>query len=83
MSTSAFPFLDGRTTLEGAAPRTPRHGTNRSGVVLTHLRRRFRREDLRRGGGHHERRDTTDAYLDRNGLSSVDWTETLTRQIQR
>lgn len=83
MSTSAFPFLDGRTTLEGAAPRNPRHGTSRSVLVLAHLRRRFRRTDLSRGSEHRERRDTTDAYLDRSGLSSFTWTETLTRQLQR
>jgi hypothetical protein len=76
MTTSAFSFLNGRTSV-GA---------------ITNRRRRQARPAVRRRSGanpftpvHRERdrRDGTDAYLDRTGMSSVDWLDGLTRQAQR
>jgi hypothetical protein len=47
---------------------------------LDGLARRSRRSQKQQG---HERRDTTDAYLNRSSVSAFGWTEALTRQVQR
>jgi hypothetical protein len=83
MSTSAFPFLDGRTTLDDPVTRAPRRRTNRAGGVFEQVRRHVQRAQLSSGKREHDRRDETDAYLDRTGLSSVDWVGVLTQQVHR
>ena len=82
MTSSAFPFLDGRTSVDGPIARRPR-GRGRHSGVLIHLRRRLHRADIGSAQRSHERRNETDAYLDRRGLSSVDWLEALARTGQR
>jgi len=80
MTSSAFPFLDGRTALDG--PLVPRRRT-RQGGALDGLRRRFHRAPAASGRRPQNGRDETDAYLDRTGLSSVDLVRVLTQQVQR
>jgi hypothetical protein len=83
MTTSAFPFLDGRTSLDAAPVRVPRRDPRRRGGFLEHLRRRFRRARLDSAQRERDRRYTTDGYLDRSGLSSVDWPNLLTDHAKR
>jgi hypothetical protein len=92
MSTSAFPFLDGRTTLDGPVARPSRsrssraRGTSPAGGaagVLERVRRHLHRAHLASKQREPGRREETDAYLDRAGMSSVDWIGVLTQQVHR
>lgn len=76
MTSSSLASLDGRT-VPGA------NTTGRRRLALPTLRRRsgaVRSPSARR---RRDRREEGDAYLDRTGLSSVDWLDGLTRQVQR
>ena len=83
MTSSAFPFLDGRTSVDGPLARVPRRRTRRTGAVLEHLRRRLQRARVVSTQRDQQRRHQTDAYLDRTALSSAVWLETLARTGQR
>jgi hypothetical protein len=76
MTTSASSLLDDRTPL----------GVTTTGRRRRTLRALRRRSDAKRYSSthrQHDRGEGSDAYLDRTGLSSVDWLDGLTRQAQR
>jgi hypothetical protein len=83
MTASAFPFLNGRTSLDAAPVRVPRREARRPGALMQLLRRRIRRTQLVSAQRDRDRRYTSDAYLDRSGLSSADWPDLLTHHAAR
>jgi len=81
MTSSTFSFLNGRTPVETtAAPRRLPRG--RRGTAEA-MRRWVAARRFASAQREHSRADTTDAYLDRSGLSAADWLEGLTRHAQR
>ena len=82
MTTSAMPFLDGRTSTDASRP-AARRDARRSGARRGRLARRIRRAQLASGQRERARRYTSDAYLDRAGLSSVDLPALLTNYAKR
>ena len=86
MTTSAFPYLDGRTSTDATRPATrpaTRLDARRSGARKGRLARRIRRARLASGQRERARRYTSDAYLDRAGFSSVDLPALLTNYARR
>ena len=82
MTNSAFAFLNGRSYLETAGTTAGAERRRRS-RTLNAARQRLAAKGSSSIEDQRVRRDRTDAYLDRTGMSSVGWLDGLTRLVQR
>ena len=82
MTISTTPFLNGRTSADDRLIPVVNRSPQRRGGVLQQILRRFR-PAAATSAQHHHRREETDAYLDRGGLSSVDWLDAIAHDAQR
>ena len=83
MTISTLPFLSGRTSDHDHTIRVRAIVPQRRGEARKATLRRFRRAEVTTVQRDHHRRVETDAYLDRTGLSSVDWLDALAHHAQR
>jgi hypothetical protein len=81
MTDSAFAFGDGRTLIKRAA--TAGHSRTGHGRTFSALRRRLVARRFAAAQREHDRRDQTDAYLDRDGMPAADRIENLRLYAQR
>lgn len=82
MTKSAFVFLGGRSQVDLALTAT-RAPQGQPSTTLRVIRQRLAANRFASALREHARRDNTDDYLNRTGLSSVDWHDGLTRFVQR